>query len=82
MNSHTVRPARCKKHNDPTGQPWIPTSGYEVDLVGANAERLVLATVKSFFGRRGIVARDVAVASSFKTSGTAKVLKGLSPFIR
>ncbi|MBU3995408.1 MAG: hypothetical protein KKF42_06470 [Actinobacteria bacterium] len=35
------------------------THGYEVDLVGANRDRLVLATVKSFFGSRGVVADHV-----------------------
>lgn len=35
------------------------THGYEVDLVGANSEKLVLATVKSFFGSRGVVAEHV-----------------------
>ncbi|HBX79286.1 MAG TPA: hypothetical protein DEG43_16725, partial [Acidimicrobiaceae bacterium] len=35
------------------------THGYEVDLVGANSERLVLATVKSFFGSRGVVSDHV-----------------------
>ena len=35
------------------------THGYEVDLVGANSEKLVLATVKSFFGSRGVVADEV-----------------------
>lgn len=33
--------------------------GYEVDLVGARADRLVLATVKSFLGSRGVVAETV-----------------------
>lgn len=33
--------------------------GYEVDLIGANAGKLVLATVKSFFGSRGVVAEHV-----------------------
>lgn len=33
--------------------------GYEVDLVGARADRLVLASVKSFFGSRGVVADHV-----------------------
>lgn len=28
--------------------------GYEVDLVGARADRLVLASVKSYFGSRGV----------------------------
>jgi hypothetical protein len=33
--------------------------GYEVDLVAARADQLVLATVKSFFGSRGVVAEHV-----------------------
>ncbi len=40
------------------------THGYEVDLVAARADRLVLATVKSFFGSRGVVAEHVADKSS------------------
>jgi hypothetical protein len=31
------------------------THGFEVDLIGARADRLVLATVKSGFGSRGVV---------------------------
>ena len=30
--------------------PEVQTHGYEVDLIGARSNRLVLATVKSFFG--------------------------------
>lgn len=37
----------------------IQTHGYEVDLVGARRDRLVLATVKSFFGSRGVAADHV-----------------------
>ncbi len=37
----------------------IQTHGFEVDLVAARADRLVLATVKSFFGSRGVVAAAV-----------------------
>lgn len=33
--------------------------GYEVDLVAARADRLVLATVKSFLGSRGVAAEAV-----------------------
>jgi hypothetical protein len=40
------------------------THGYEVDLVGARADRLVLATVKSFLGSRGVVAEHVMGTSS------------------
>ncbi len=35
------------------------THGFEVDLVAARTDRLVLATVKSFFGSRGVVAAHV-----------------------
>lgn len=42
----------------------LQTHGYEVDLVGARADQLVLASVKSFFGSAGVVADHVA--------GTAK----------
>ncbi len=37
----------------------VQTHGYEVDLVGACADRLVLATVKSFFGSPGVTAAEV-----------------------
>jgi len=37
----------------------VQTHGYEVDLVGACADRLVLATVKSALGSRGVVAEHV-----------------------
>jgi hypothetical protein len=37
----------------------IQTHGYEVDLVGARSDRLVLATVKSFLGSRGVAAEHV-----------------------
>ncbi len=42
-----------------TGHEEVQTHGYEVDLVGARADRLVLATVKSFLGSRGVVAEHV-----------------------
>lgn len=35
------------------------THGYEVDLVGARADRLILASVKSFFGSAGVKASEV-----------------------
>jgi len=37
----------------------VQTHGYEVDLIGARADKLVLATVKSFFGSTGAVAAHV-----------------------
>jgi hypothetical protein len=42
-----------------SGQAETQTHGFEVDLVGANAKKLVLASVKSFFGSRGVVAEHV-----------------------
>lgn len=40
------------------------THGYEVDLVGARADQLVLASVKSAFGSRGVVAEHVMGTTS------------------
>lgn len=37
----------------------LQTHGYEVDLIGARADRLVLASVKSFFGSAGVAADHV-----------------------
>lgn len=37
-----------------TAYAEFQTHGFEVDLVGARSDRLVLATVKSFFGSRGV----------------------------
>ena len=42
----------------------VQTHGYEVDLVGARSDRLVPATVKSFFGSRGVAADHVTGATS------------------
>lgn len=42
------------------------THGFEVDLVGARRDRLVLATVKSFFGSRGVVSEHVMGTSQTK----------------
>jgi hypothetical protein len=48
-----------RRQVDKKGREEHQTHGYEVDLVGARADRLVLATVKSFFGSRGVQAREV-----------------------
>jgi hypothetical protein len=48
-------PRQTKK----TAYPEFQTHGFEVDLVGANADCLVLATVKSFFGSQGVVSGHV-----------------------
>ena len=42
----------------------VQTHGYEVDLVGARADRLILATVKSFFGSRGVTSESVTGQTS------------------
>jgi len=42
------------------------THGFEVDLVAARADKLVLATVKSFFGSRGVAAEHVMGESPTK----------------
>ncbi len=44
------------------------THGYEVDLVGARSDKLVLATVKSFFGSLGVQSKEVTGAGG-KTTG-------------
>jgi hypothetical protein len=48
----------------------VQEHGYEVDLVGARVDRLVLASVKSFFGSAGVKADDVAGTGS----GAGKLL--------
>jgi hypothetical protein len=49
----------------------VQTHGYEVDIVGARADRLVLATVKSFLGSRGVVA-DHVDGTSERTAATKR----------
>jgi hypothetical protein len=41
----------------------VQTHGFEVDLVGARGDQLVLATVKSFFGSQGVHADHVTGAT-------------------
>jgi hypothetical protein len=41
----------------------VQTHGFEVDLVGARADVLILATVKSFFGSQGVKADHVSGAT-------------------
>lgn len=48
-----------KRKTRKTAYDEYQTHGFEVDLVGARRDRLVLATVKSFFGSRGVVADHV-----------------------
>jgi len=46
--------------------------GREIDLIGASADRLVLATVKSFLGSQGVKANEVRGISG-KTAGYAMI---------
>jgi hypothetical protein len=55
------------------------THGFEVDLVGANATKLVLASVKSFFGSRGVVARHVDATAGGKEAGLYAMLNDSDP---
>jgi hypothetical protein len=48
-----TRPTAKASHTE------VQTHGFEVDLVGASAAKLVLASVKSFFGSRGVYAAAV-----------------------
>jgi len=57
------------------------THGYEVDLIGARADRLVLATVKSFLGSRGVVAGHVDRSSGTPADHARYVLLN-DPVIR
>lgn len=42
------------------GKVEVQEHGYEVDLVAARANKLVLASVKSFFGSQGVRAKEVS----------------------
>ena len=56
--------------------PEEQTHRYEVDLVAARSDRLILVTVKSFFGSRGVVADHVMGAA---TSDNGRRLYPLLP---
>lgn len=47
--------------------PEFQIHGFEVDLVGARVDKLVLATVKSFFGSQGVKAGEVTGTSQSNT---------------
>jgi hypothetical protein len=56
----------------------IQRHGYEVDLIGARQDRLVLASVKSFFGSNGVTASSVT--GTGRQSGAYRLLN--DPVIR
>lgn len=53
-----------KRQTAKTAYAEFQKHGFEVDLVGARSDCLVLATVKSFFGSRGVVAEHVKGTSA------------------
>ncbi len=55
----------------------IQEHGYEVDLVAARADKLVLASVKSFFGSKGVQAKQVAGLSGGSGDSGYKMLNRL-----
>ncbi len=55
----------------------IQEHGYEVDLVAARADKLVLASVKSFFGSYGVLAKEVAGLSGGSGDSGYKMLNRL-----
>lgn len=57
-----------------TSRVEVQAHGYEVDLVGARADRLVLASVKSFFGSAGVKASEVLAAPDAKRPGGYRLL--------
>lgn len=55
-------------------QKEFQAHGYEVDLVGARSDRLVLASVKSFFGSYGVLASEVSGSRSQQADSKYKML--------
>lgn len=56
------------------GRVEIQEHGYEVDLVAARADKLVLASVKSLFGSQGVKAKEVSGLSGAAADGGYKML--------
>jgi hypothetical protein len=59
----------------------LQTHGYEVDLVGARRDRLVLASVKSYFGSKGVFADHVAGIATNPAHNKRYALLN-NPFVR
>jgi hypothetical protein len=70
-NLHVSGPIKfkVKKQTKKTSKVEFQTHGYEVDLVGMRKDKLVLATVKSFFGSGGVFYNDVAAIKGSSGSG-------------
>lgn len=72
---------RVKRATRKAAYKEIQEHGYEVDLVGARADRLILATVKSFFGSRGVAAEHVDGSTKSRRSGMRYILLN-DPLVR
>lgn len=70
-NLHVSGPIKfkVKRKTKKTSKEEFQTHGYEVDLVGMRKDKLVLATVKSFFGSGGVFYNDVAAIRGSSGSG-------------
>lgn len=70
-NLHVSGPIKfkVKRQTKKTSKVEFQTHGYEVDLVGMRKDKLVLATVKSFFGSSGVFYKDVAAINGSSGSG-------------
>jgi hypothetical protein len=70
-NLHVSGPIKFKvrKQTKKTSKIEFQTHGYEVDLVGMRKDKLVLASVKSFFGSGGVFFNDVAAIKGHSGSG-------------
>jgi hypothetical protein len=53
------------------------THGYEVDLIGARSDKLVLGTVKSFFGSDGVRSKEVSGESNAVGTAGYKLLNDI-----
>lgn len=60
-----------KRQTEKQGRVEFQTHGYEVDLIAARADRLILGTVKSFLGSRGVVA-DHVIGTSTNTAANKR----------
>lgn len=70
-NLHVSGPIKfkVKRKTKKASKDEFQTHGYEVDLVGMRKDKLVLASVKSFFGSGGVFFNDVAAIKGKSGSG-------------
>lgn len=68
---------KIKRQTKKASYVEIQEHGYEVDLVAARADRLLLVSVKGFFGSDGVRALEVSGEAGAKSSGGYKMLNDL-----